>query len=233
VLRADIKHQRMQWLDTYAISPPASRAPTADAVQLWLWSGSHANPALAAAQARVRMQRTLAAQLGVDESALRFVRGAHGKPALAQTGMPHFNLSHSGAVTALALAQAVDVGVDVEQPRRARDVLALAQRYFAPAETATLARLSAPQREAAFYALWTCKEAVLKALGRGIAFGLDRLEFELEASNGLPRALAGIAVEGGAAAEWQVYRFEPAPGGFGALAWRGPALRVIGFRAAD
>lgn len=223
----------MQWLDSSAISPPAAQTLSEDAVHLWLWSGGDPSPAAAAVQARARMQRTLAVQLQVDESELRFSRGAHGKPALASAGMPHFNLSHSGALTALAVAYAVEVGVDVELPRRTRDVLALAQRYFASAETASLTRLPVPLRAAAFYALWTCKEAVLKALGRGLAFGLDRLEFELDASTGLPRALVSIAADGGAAAEWQVCRFEPSPGGFGALAWRGPAQRVLGIRATD
>ncbi len=223
----------MQWLDTSRFLRHTQHAEAADAVQLWLWRDTDTTPAVAAARARRRMQRTLALQLGMEESILRFSRGAYGKPALALPGTPHFNLSHSGPVTALALAQAVEVGVDVERPRRTRDVLALAQRYFAPAETRTLARLPAPTREAAFYALWTCKEAVLKALGRGIAFGLDRLEFELDPSNGLPRALARIGEEAGAPTEWQVCRFEPLPLGFGALAWRGPALRINGFLDTD
>lgn len=225
-----LKHAAMHWLDAAAFPSHDAPPPLAPGdVHLWLWHVPDADPAHAAADAGARLRRTLAGMLDVDRHALEFVRGAHGKPALAQPDAPQFNLSHSGTLTALALARDVEVGVDVERPRRARDVLPLAQRFFAPAETAVLARLPAPAREAAFYALWTCKEAVLKALGRGIAFGLDRLEFALDPTDGMPRALAHIAVEGGRADQWHVRRFAPIERAFGALAWRGPSLRVRGF----
>lgn len=223
------KHACMQWLDTNSFAHGAAPDATAtDAVQLCLWRDATADPAGAAAQARARLQRTLADQLGTDAEALRFRRGPHGKPALDPPASLHYNLSHSGAVTALALAHDLEVGVDVEVPRRSRDVLALAQRYFAAPEAALLAHLAAPAREAAFHALWTCKEAVLKALGRGIAFGLHRLEFELDPASGQPRGLARIDQDGGLAATWRIFRFEPVHGGFGALAWNGPERRVHG-----
>jgi 4'-phosphopantetheinyl transferase len=221
----------MHWLDVSKFARDSTPAPlAADAVQLWLWRDDAGD---AARRARVRLRRRLAIHLGVEGVPLRFFHGPHGKPALDQAGAPHFNWSHSGTITALALAQAIELGVDVEEPRRTRDVMALARRYFAPAESAALARLSGPVQEAAFYSLWTCKEAVLKALGRGIAFGLHRLEFDLQTSDGQPLALVHIAEDGGVAAEWQICRFEPATGSFGALAWRGPALHVRGGFATD
>src|SRR3546814_19079607 len=57
--------------------------------------------------------------------------------------------------------------------------LALAERFFVRSETGALLALPAEAREAAFVRLWCAKEAVLKAHGRGLAFGLDRLEFAL------------------------------------------------------
>src|SRR3546814_13489669 len=55
----------------------------------------------------------------------------------------------------------------------------LAERFFVRSETGALLALPAEAREAAFVRLWCAKEAVLKAHGRGLAFGLDRLEFAL------------------------------------------------------
>ena len=93
-----------------------------------------------------------------------------------------------------------------------------------------LATLPEALQDTAFYSLWTCKEAVLKAQGRGIAFGLHRLSFEMRGDDGRVLDLAQIDAEAGAAARWQLCRFTPAHGGFGALAWQGPALPVRGFR---
>lgn len=75
------------------------------------------------------------------------------------------SLSHSGGWAAVAHAPAgYRVGVDIEKSRP-RDVLALARFAFDPQETAALAQLAETPRERMFYALWTMKEAMAKALG--------------------------------------------------------------------
>ena len=78
--------------------------------------------------------------------------------------------------------------------------------------------------------LWSCKEAVLKALGRGIAFGLERLDFALDAEGGV-LSLRAIASEAGAAIDWRLLLLAPAPGLRGALGWHGTAMRICSFRA--
>ena len=108
--------------------------------------------------------------------------------------------------------------------------LALAERYFAPAEYERLTRMPEATVAAAFIALWSCKEAVLKGLGRGIAFGLHRLRFEWDARGQLA-CLAGIDAEAGDAADWQVVRLAPAAGVVGAVAWRGPPRPLLAFEA--
>src|SRR3546814_8376203 len=70
-------------------------------------------------------------------------------------------------------------GADLELLRPRPRALALAERFFVRSETGALLALPAEAREAAFVRLWCAKEAVLKAHGRGLAFGLDRLEFAL------------------------------------------------------
>jgi 4'-phosphopantetheinyl transferase len=213
----------MPWLDASSFplrSSPPSLAT--EAIHLWLWR----EPGKAG---RDTVRDLLAAYLGREPGALTLRRNTYGKPLLEDAGL-HCNWSHSGELWALALARHAEVGVDVEMPRRERDVLALAQRFFAPTEAAALAALQGAARLAAFYTLWTGKEAVLKALGRGIAFGLERLEFAFD--RGSPGDLRWIAPEGGPAAAWQVVRFAPQAATYGALAWHGPAREVSGFRPA-
>lgn len=84
-----------------------------------------------------------------------------------------------------------------------------------------LASLPEAIRGAAFLELWTAKEAVLKAVGRGIAFGLDRLHV---ASGGRHPVLRWL--DGDNAQAWQLHRVAVDKGYIAALAWRGAARKV-------
>ena len=61
------------------------------------------------------------------------------------------------------------IGVDVEASRPLPDALRIARSHFAPDEAASLEALPLDMREAAFFGLWTRKEAVVKALGVGLS----------------------------------------------------------------
>jgi 4'-phosphopantetheinyl transferase len=217
----------MLWLDATVFPKMTTPSSLPDGeVHLWLWN--HETPSGVAANDRLKA--LLAAYLDIDPARLPLRRTAHGKPFLEGLPNLHFNLSHSGTCTAIALSRDVEPGVDVEVPRRQRSLLPLAQRFFATSEVAVLQALPEAIRHSAFHALWTCKEAVLKAQGRGIAFGLHRLSFELSLDRGDVLGLTQIDVEAGSAAQWQLRRFAPTAQGFGALAWRGAALPIRGFR---
>ena len=199
-------------------------------IHLWIWRLSESiPPRLLTAVARRELVRLLQAYAN-SPLAPRFEHGKHGKPYVETAGFPHFNVSHAGDCVALAFCRDQELGVDVERGsmRRSRSALELATRFFDREEALALAGLSDVQRERAFLHLWTCKEAVLKALGHGLSFGLDRLRFALD-HNGEPQALASIADEAGSASEWQIHRFDPGSGHVGSLAWRGTPLAIRTF----
>ncbi|NID16551.1 4'-phosphopantetheinyl transferase family protein [Luteibacter yeojuensis] len=159
-------------------------------------------------------------------------RGEHGKPHFAA---PHdtlgFNWSHSGDVALLALGRGpagFEVGVDVETVRPRARALELSQRFFAPPETARLRALPEAARLHGFLTLWTAKEAVLKAHGGGLSYGLHRVSFSLNEEGAVPEVFEGDV---GAAAEWQVRPLALDEGLVSAVAWRGEkrALRVFTF----
>ncbi len=165
-------------------------------------------------------QPWLAARLGVPPRAAGLVRDAHGRPRLdpAHAGRD-VSWSHSGERLLLALGDGVDVGADLERLRPRARALELAQRFFAPSESAWLHAQPAPARDLAFVRLWCAKEAVLKAHGRGIVFGLHRFEVgERDGAMTLLSADPGL----GHVARWTLREFEPAPGYRAALAWRTP-----------
>jgi 4'-phosphopantetheinyl transferase len=118
--------------------------------------------------ARAATRLLLGRYLDTDPRVLVFVEEKHGKPALRHREM-EFNASHSGDLVALAFAKDTPVGIDVERQRKLHDVLALARRYFSDDELAIVSAASNP--DDAFFAIWTAKEAIVKASGKGIATG--------------------------------------------------------------
>jgi 4'-phosphopantetheinyl transferase len=60
------------------------------------------------------------------------------------------------------------VGVDIEHTLPQPDALAIARRIACPQEVAAMQALSSDKVQAAFYRLWVRKEALLKALGKGL-----------------------------------------------------------------
>ena len=117
------------------------------------------------------------------------------------------------------------LGVDLERWRPRPRALELAARYFAPGETRRLRALPADAREAAFLRLWCAKEALLKAHGRGLAFGLHRLEFSgMDDAADAPLRLVACDPALGEPGRWQLHEWEPQPGYRAALAWRPRSL---------
>jgi len=135
---------------------------------------------------RRALRRILAARLGCAPAAVPLITGPNGKPLLAAGQAPwHFNLSHSGDWVLLVLAWERRVGIDVEAWREL-EFAALAERAFAPEERAALLDASEAEQAATFFAIWTRKEALLKARGLGLgAFPLE--DFAVEADPAVPR----------------------------------------------
>ncbi len=130
--------------------------------------------------AHAMLRTLLAHRLGVLPDALRFVEGPRGKPTLSEPPAhpePRFNLSHSGDLAVVALAD-TEIGVDVEAHRPVPKLDALARRFFSEAERDRLASVAEEKRETLFLGIWTAKEAYLKAVGSGVAMSLRQLEID-------------------------------------------------------
>lgn len=131
---------------------------------------------------RAFMRTVLAEILGhANPATLQFAYAAQGKPELAgpYAGKLQFNLSHTDALLVLAVNSRHAVGVDVESVTRKVELLPLAKRYFAAHEYEELQDMDAAQQRERFFALWTLKEAWLKASGLGLHIPLDDFSFDL------------------------------------------------------
>lgn len=175
------------------------------------------------------LRELLGAYLGRSAKALRFEYGPHGKPALAGADAGaglHFNLAHSGDGALYAIARR-EVGVDLERLDRSASYAAILDRVCTPQELALFRTLPPEREREAFFSCWTRKEAVAKALGGGLASGLQNLAvcFGDDApSDG--RACLGD----GAQRQWSVLNLPMGLGWSGALAAEGADWRWRGWR---
>lgn len=113
-----------------------------------------------------KKRASLAAELLLIRSCGRndYVTEAGGKPYFEDGGV-HFSLSHCGDIAACAIADS-PVGVDIERVLKAVPE-GIAKRFFTEADCALID--SADNAASAFCELWVQKEAIVKALGTGLA----------------------------------------------------------------
>jgi 4'-phosphopantetheinyl transferase len=175
--------------------------------------------------AHAGLRALLAAALNRPSSALRLRQNASGKPMLAGREI-EFNLSHSGDIVLIALANDAAVGVDVEKLRLLPDRDAIAARFFHAGEAADLADLAEPEADLAFFRCWTRKEAVSKAVGLGLGLPLD--QYRVSCRPGSPARLIALSGAEPPATDWSLLDLAPAPGYAAALAV--PLRRVAVYR---
>ena len=117
-----------------------------------------------------------------------------------------------------------EVGVDIEHLRPVTDAEQIAQRFFSSRESCQLASFHVDRRNMAFLHIWTQKEAILKATGKGLSFPLDGLT--VNADPDLPARVIELGGDEEAAAAWQVTSLRPAAEYLAALASLGDARSI-------
>jgi 4'-phosphopantetheinyl transferase len=133
--------------------------------------------------ARGLLRILLASYSGRSPEGLAFEDAGNGKPELTETFAGRslqFNCSHSHGRALYAVAWGAAVGVDLELVRPIPEAEAVVQTSFSPEERAIWRALLQSERQEAFLRAWTRKEAVLKAIGCGLALPPDRVEVTLE-----------------------------------------------------
>lgn len=159
------------------------------------------------------LRRLLGAYLDLHPRAVPITYTDTGKPVLV--GEPlHFNLTHTDGL-ALIAASARRVGIDVERVRVVADADGLVSRFFSPAECVAFRALPDERRAGGFFRGWTCKEAVIKAVG-GSVQTLDGFDVELDPAR--PPGVLAVRHAAFGSCEWVIESWEPAPGFAAAVA---------------
>jgi len=172
--------------------------------------------------AHAHLRQTLARLTGGTPEAFRFQFGDHGKPYLDKG--PSFSLSHSGDRFLIGVSTAGRVGVDIEEQRPVREMLALARKKFSPEEVDVLLAAPTSDRSETFFRIWTLKEAYLKGVGTGLATRLD--SFAVYPGSGDANALRRIDDPTEGVEEWLVRYWSVAPGALAAVAVDQPGAGI-------
>lgn len=178
-------------------------------------------------RSHVALRAILGGYLGAEPGTLRFSFGAHGKPALAKPyeGSLKFNLSRSHGVALYAVSSGAEVGIDIERIDHAVEADELAERYFAPAESAHIRRLNSADKPRVFLNYWVSKEAYVKATGEGLAFPLNTFEVSL---SGKPGPI-GMSMESREVSRWSLNTLDGLDGYVAAVVTDGACSKVTHF----
>ena len=133
---------------------------------------------------RGSIREILADRVKCEPHSIRFELNQFGKPAIREPDFCRhfqFNASSSETQGAIAISTSHSLGFDIEQvkPDTGQDYGLIVKNEFTNDEYEWYKKHSTADRDKAFYSLWTCKEAYLKALGVGLSGGLNSFSIDL------------------------------------------------------
>jgi len=171
---------------------------------------------------RGTLRAILGQYVNVAPDGLQFCYGPYGKPALAEGcggGILQFNLSHSEGLALVAVTSQRAIGIDLEIIRPFDHLERMVNRLFSCHERAALRSLPESLKPEGFFRCWTCKEAYVKACGRGLTGPLH--QFDVSVILGQPAQLLSVQDNAQEACRWAIMALRPAYGYAAALVVRG------------
>ena len=122
--------------------------------------------------ARGTLRNILGRYLKMCPEEIRFRYGPFGKPELSYEVFRMeplcFSVSHSHGLALFAVTRNRRVGVDIEHICQGLAIKDIARHFFTRQENIELESYPKGKQKKGFFALWTRKEAYLKAIGTGI-----------------------------------------------------------------
>ncbi len=127
------------------------------------------------AKVRSALRILLGRYLSITPSGVVLASNSHGKPYIKGQNIS-FNVSHSYGKALIGMTRSAVLGLDIEKIRDKIDWLGLSRRYFSKKESQELKNAEPESVKKLFFTCWTRKEAFVKALGRGIGYGLGNFD---------------------------------------------------------
>jgi 4'-phosphopantetheinyl transferase len=171
------------------LADPACVSRADEGASRWLSDEEHARLD-ATVGSRARSERfaayllarwALARRLGQRPSEVSISRDHDGRPTpiARPNGHVEVSIAHTRGLVVCGVAQNAYVGVDAERRRPHTPADAIARRFFCPEELRLLEAEPESTRSDQFWALWTLKEAFIKATDTDLFDGLGACGFRI------------------------------------------------------
>jgi 4'-phosphopantetheinyl transferase len=133
-----------------------------------LYSTVHQNRFIAA---RIALRNILGQYLNTPPFEITFQYNDHKKPYIS--GSPiSFNLAHSHDAGLLGVTRNALIGVDIEKEKDKYNI-GICDKYFSQHENRLFKGIPAENQTQTFYRIWARKEAIVKAVGKGLTLPLS------------------------------------------------------------
>ncbi|MEJ2284848.1 MAG: 4'-phosphopantetheinyl transferase superfamily protein [Desulfobacterales bacterium] len=124
----------------------------------------------------------LGSYLSTVPNDLNFYYKNNGKPAVyneLNKEIIKFNLSFSKGLALLGFTNNVEIGLDIEQMRNISEKDNIVLQLFSDKEKEIFSSSPQNQREEVFFTIWSRKEALIKATGKGLYSDLTNIDVSL------------------------------------------------------
>ena len=153
----------------------------------------------------------LGSYLGAEASSLRIASDQFGKPSVGRSlfpDVPEFSVSHAEQLGLFALTRRGSIGVDVERIVALPELADIVSSCFSDYERRWFEALPQERQGRCFFAVWTIKEAYLKAIGKGMAVSPASVEVDFN----LHRGYRFHRVPERGERDWTIFTFVPQTG---------------------
>lgn len=167
---------------------------------------------------RTALREILSLYTGVNAGGIELETNMFGKPRLAGIASESkitFNVSCSSGLMLAGIALDMEVGVDVEAMKEGLNEADLAERFLPLAEVFAIRNAPLEDRRKIFYATWAMKEAVVKAVGKGLHIPLSSFVVDANATD---KQLINIGSDEGGRTPYTLLKLDTGPGYAGAIA---------------
>lgn len=124
---------------------------------------------------RAVLRCILAKSLKIKPQEIKFLTNPYGKPSV-EGSVIKFNMSHSVNSAYYGVSDDFDLGIDVEFFNVKKNIFDIAKSVFSTREFCYFVNLSSEGQQKFFFEAWTKKEAMIKALGLGLSYPMEKVD---------------------------------------------------------